>query len=179
MKILVTGAAGFIGYNLCKSLVKDEFQVLGIDNLNSYYDPALKLARLTQIESNNNFTFEKADIADRKALAKLFQTFRPQKVINLAAQAGVRYSIQNPYAYLDSNLTGFLNILELCRHNDVEGLVYASSSSVYGANKKIPFSTDDQTDHPLALYGATKKANELMAHSYSHLYAINIQVYVI
>ena len=172
MKILVTGAAGFIGYNLCKSLVKDKFQVLGIDNLNSYYDPALKLARLTQIKSNNNFTFEKADIADRKALAKLFQTFRPQKVINLAAQAGVRYSIQNPYAYLDSNLTGFLNILELCRYNDVEGLIYASSSSVYGANKKIPFSTDDQTDHPLALYGATKKANELMAHSYSHLYGL-------
>ena len=170
MKILVTGAAGFIGYHLCKSLLDDEYEVLGIDNLNQYYDPNLKHARLSQIESYNNFNFEKIDIADRESITQIFQLFKPKKVVNLAAQAGVRYSIKNPYAYMDTNLVGFLNIIELCRHNDVEGLIYASSSSVYGGNKKIPFSVKDRVDQSLSLYAATKKANELIAHSYSHLY---------
>mgnify|MGYP001169516104 CR=1 FL=1 len=173
MKILVTGAAGFIGYHLCKSLLDDGYEVLGIDNLNDYYDPKLKLARLDQLVPYNNFTFQKIDIADRKSLTKSFIGFKPKKVVNLAAQAGVRYSIKNPYAYMDSNLVGFLNIIELCRHNDVEGLIYASSSSVYGGNKKIPFSVKDRVDKPIALYGATKRANELIAHSYSHLYSLH------
>ena len=146
---------------------------MGIDNINDYYDPALKQARLHNLKPYRNFSFEKIDIAEKAQLTKAFKTFKPEKVVHLAAQAGVRYSIENPYAYLDANLTGFLNILELCRHNEVEGLIYASSSSVYGANTKIPFSTDDQTDHPIALYGATKKANELMAHAYSHLYKLH------
>ena len=170
MKILVTGAAGFIGYHLCKSLLEDDYEVLGIDNLNDYYDPNLKLARLDQLKPYENFTFEKVDIADRDSLTQSFRSFNPQKVVNLAAQAGVRYSIENPYAYIDANLIGFLNIIELCRHNDVEGLIYASSSSVYGGNTKIPFSVEDRVDMPLALYGVTKRANELIAYSYSHLY---------
>ena len=171
-KILVTGCAGFIGYHFTKSLLDDDYEVLGIDNINNYYDPALKQARLNNLKPYRNFSFEKIDIGEREQLAKIFKNFNPDKVVHLAAQAGGRYSIENPYAYLDANLTGFLNILELCRHNEVEGLIYASSSSVYGSNTKIPFSADDQTDAPIALYGATKKANELMAHAYAELYQI-------
>ena len=172
MKILVTGVAGFIGYHLCKSLLEDDYEVLGIDNINDYYDPKLKLARLEQLKPYKNFKFEKVDIADRDSITQSFQSFKPRKVINLAAQAGVRYSLENPYAYIDANLVGFLNIIELCRHNNVEGLIYASSSSVYGGNEKIPFSVEDRVDKPLALYGATKRANELIAYSYSHLYGL-------
>ena len=173
MKILVTGAAGFIGFHLSKSLLDDGFEVLGIDNINDYYDPNLKYARLEQLKPNKNFTFEKIDIADRESITKAFIDFKPNKVVNLAAQAGVRYSIENPYAYMDANLVGFLNIIELCRHNNVEGLIYASSSSVYGGNTKIPFSVEDRVDKPIALYGATKRANELIACSYSHLYSLH------
>ena len=173
MKILVTGAAGFIGFHLSKSLLNDDYEVLGIDNLNDYYDPNLKLARLDQLKPYKNFTFNKVDIADRESITRSFQQFKPNKVVNLAAQAGVRYSIENPYAYMDSNLTGFLNIIELCRHNDVEGLIYASSSSVYGGNTKIPFSVEDRVDFPISLYGVSKRANELIAHAYSHLYRLN------
>ena len=172
-KIFVTGAAGFIGYHLCKSLLDDGYFVLGVDNINDYYDPHLKQARLTKLKSNKNFTFDKIDIVDRRLLTKSFQSFNPDKVVNLAAQAGVRYSIKNPYAYMDSNLIGFLNIIELCRHEEVEGLVYASSSSVYGANEKIPFSIDDRVDQPISFYAASKRANELIAHSYSHLYNLH------
>jgi len=173
MKILITGSAGFIGFHLSKSLLDDGYDILGIDNLNDYYDPNLKQARLDQLVRYKNFMFQKIDIADRESLTKSFQSFKPQKVVNLAAQAGVRYSIENPYAYMDSNLVGFLNIIELCRHSDVEGLIYASSSSVYGGNDKIPFSVDDQVDNPISLYAATKKANELIANSYSHLYGLH------
>tara|TARA_B100001971_G_scaffold212731_1_gene243699 strand:- start:882 stop:1835 length:954 start_codon:yes stop_codon:yes gene_type:complete len=172
-KILVTGAAGFIGFHLCKSLLEDGYVVLGIDNINDYYDPTLKLARLEQLKPYKNFKFEKVDIADRESITKSFQAFKPNKVVNLAAQAGVRYSIENPYAYMNSNLVGFLNIIELCRHNEVEGLIYASSSSVYGGNIKIPFSVEDQVDNPISLYGATKRANELIARSYSRLYDLH------
>jgi len=172
-KILVTGAAGFIGFHLSKSLLEDGYEVLGIDNLNDYYDPKLKHARLDIIKKYPNFKFEKVDIANREPLTKIFEDFAPNKVVNLAAQAGVRYSLTNPYAYMESNLVGFLNIIELCRHNDIEGLIYASSSSVYGSNKKIPFSVDDRVDNPISLYAATKKANELIAHSYSHLYGLH------
>ena len=172
-KILVTGSAGFIGFHFSKNLLEDGFEVLGIDNINDYYSPGLKEARLAELKCFKNFTFKKIDITDKDLLTDSFTYFNPEKVVHLAAQAGVRYSTENPYAYLDANLTGFLNILELCRHNGVEGLIYASSSSVYGANTKIPFSVDDNTDHPIALYGATKKANELMAHSYSHLYGLH------
>jgi len=173
MKILITGAAGFIGYNLCKSLLEDDYEVFGIDNINDYYDPNLKLARLEQLKSYKNFKFEKVNIADRETITKSFQSFKPNKVVNLAAQAGVRYSIKNPYAYMNSNLIGFLNIIELCRHNDVKGLIYASSSSVYGGNTKIPFSVDDCVDNPISLYAASKKSNELIANSYSHLYGLH------
>ncbi len=173
MKILVTGAAGFIGYHLSKSLLSDGYEVLGIDNINNYYDENLKLNRLGELKSFENFNFLKVDISDRELLSRAFEKFKPTKVVNLAAQAGVRYSITNPYAYLESNLHGFLNIIELCRNFEVEGLIYASSSSVYGGNTKIPFSEKDRTDKPLALYGATKMANELIAHSYSHLYNLN------
>jgi UDP-glucuronate 4-epimerase len=172
-KIMVTGSAGFIGFHLCKSLLDDGFEVLGIDNLNDYYDPKLKHSRLDQLAPNKHFTFEKIDIADRESLTKAFIDFKPNKVVNLAAQAGVRYSIENPYAYMDANLVGFLNIIELCRHNNVEGLIYASSSSVYGGNTKIPFSVEDRVDKPISLYGATKRANELIAYSYSHLYGLH------
>ena len=172
-KILVTGAAGFIGYHLCKSLLDDNNEVLGIDNINDYYAPQLKHARLDQLTPFKNFTFEKIDIRDRKSLARSFQSFKPNKVVNLAAQAGVRYSIENPYAYMDANLVGFLNIIELCRHNDVEGFIYASSSSVYGGNIKIPFSVEDRVDDPISLYAASKKSNELIANSYSHLYGLH------
>lgn len=173
IKVLITGAAGFIGFHYSKSLLADGYEVLGIDNMNDYYDPSLKQARLNELLPFNNFSFKKVNIADREELTTEFILFHPEKVVHLAAQAGVRYSIENPYAYLDANLTGFINILELCRHNGVEGLIYASSSSVYGSNTKIPFSTGDKTDRPIALYGATKKANELMAHAYSHLYGLH------
>jgi UDP-glucuronate 4-epimerase len=173
VKILVTGVAGFIGFHLSKSLLDDGYEVLGIDNLNDYYDPKLKHARLNQLIPYKNFTFQKIDIADRALLTHSFNSFNPNKVVNLAAQAGVRYSIENPYAYMNSNLVGFLNIIELCRHNDVEGLIYASSSSVYGGNEKIPFSVEDRVDKPLALYGVTKIANELIAQSYSNLYGLH------
>jgi UDP-glucuronate 4-epimerase len=170
MKYLVTGAAGFIGNFVAERLCKEGHEVIGLDNLNDYYDTHLKLARLKRIEHFANFTFIKMDLADREGIANLFMTEDFERVIHLAAQAGVRYSIENPMAYIDSNIVGFTTILEGCRHNNIKHLVYASSSSVYGANKKIPFSTDDNVDHPVSLYAATKKSNELMAHTYSHLY---------
>lgn len=170
MKFLVTGAAGFIGNFVAERLCKEGHEVIGLDNLNDYYDPNLKLARLKRIEHFENFTFIKMDISDRLAIANLFETEKFERVIHLAAQAGVRYSIENPMAYIDSNMVGFATILEGCRHHKVKHLVYASSSSVYGANKKVPFSESDNVDHPVSLYAATKKSNELMAHTYSHLY---------
>jgi len=170
MKYLVTGAAGFIGAATCQKLLAAGNDVIGIDNLNDYYDVNLKLARLAQFESHERFSFKKLDIADREDIAELFKTQKFDRVIHLAAQAGVRYSIENPDSYADSNLVGHLNILEGCRHNQVAHLVYASSSSVYGLNEKTPFATTDSVDHPVSFYAATKKANELMAHSYSHLY---------
>ena len=172
MRILVTGAAGFIGSSLSERLLARGDEVLGYDNLNSYYDPTLKEARLARLTPQPKFHFARASLEDRAALEKAFAEFRPQRVVNLAAQAGVRYSIENPYAYIESNLVGFINVLEACRHGKVEHLVYASSSSVYGANRKLPFSVQDAVDHPVSLYAATKKANELMAHAYSHLYAL-------
>jgi UDP-glucuronate 4-epimerase len=170
MNILVTGAAGFIGFHVCKRLLERGERVTGVDNMNDYYDVSLKEARLAMIMPFEGFTFVKADIADRNAMEELFRTGEFDRVINLAAQAGVRYSIQNPHAYIESNIVGFLNILEGCRHNGVKHLVYASSSSVYGANETMPFSVHDNVDHPLSLYAASKKANELMAHTYSNLY---------
>jgi UDP-glucuronate 4-epimerase len=172
MKLLVTGAAGFIGHALTHSLCQRGDDVVGIDNLNNYYDVGLKQARLQQLETYKNFHFVNLDIADPVTLEELFRQFRFDRVLNMAAQAGVRYSLENPRAYIDSNLVGFGNLLECCRHHDIEHLVYASSSSVYGANQSMPFSTADNVDHPVSLYAATKKANELMAHSYSHLYRI-------
>jgi len=170
MKVMVTGTAGFIGNHLAIKLLERGDEVIGIDNLNDYYDVNLKLARLDRIKDHANFTDVRADIADRERMEQLFKQHQPQRVVNLAAQAGVRYSIENPHAYVDSNIVGFLNILEGCRHNEVEHLVYASSSSVYGANETMPFSVHDNVDHPLSLYAASKKANELMAHTYSNLY---------
>ena len=172
MTLLVTGAAGFVGFHLSRSLLSEGASIIGIDSLNDYYDVSLKLARLEQLKGHSNFEFIKLDLADRAGTEALFQTYKPQAVVHLAAQAGVRYSLKNPHAYLDSNLAGFLNILEGCRHCQPEHLVFASSSSVYGNNKKVPFSTDDFVDHPVSLYAATKKSNELMAHAYSHLYDI-------
>ena len=172
MKYLVTGAAGFIGMYTAKRLLDDGHEVVGLDNLNDYYDVKLKHARLEELAPYDNFRFIKMDIADRDGIAQLFKEEQFHRVIHLAAQAGVRYSIENPMAYIDSNLVGMATILEGCRHNKVEHLVYASSSSVYGMNPKIPFSTSDNVDHPVSLYAATKKSNELMAHSYSHLYGI-------
>ena len=172
-KILVTGAAGFVGFHLTLSLLKDGIQVLGIDNLNDYYDIKLKNDRLNLLKKYPNFIFKKLDISCNENISKSFEDFNPNIVVNLAAQAGVRYSLKNPYAYTDSNLVGFINIIELCRLHNVEGFIYASSSSVYGKNSKTPFSTLDPTDNPISLYAATKKANELIAHSYSHLYNLN------
>lgn len=172
--ILVTGAAGFIGSNLVKRIYKEtpNVAVIGIDNMNAYYDVALKDFRLKELEQYSNFTFVKGNIADKVLINELFEKYKPSIVVNLAAQAGVRYSITNPDAYIESNLVGFFNILEACRNYPVEHLVYASSSSVYGSNKKVPYSTDDKVDNPVSLYAATKKSNELMAHAYSKLYNI-------
>ena len=172
MRILVTGAAGFIGSRLSERLLARGDEVLGYDNLNDYYDPALKEARLARLQPHDRFSFAKASLEDRPALERAFAQFEPQRVVNLAAQAGVRYSLENPHAYIDSNIVGFMNILEACRHGDIEHLVYASSSSVYGANRKLPFAVEDSVDHPVSMYAATKKANELMAHTYSHLFAL-------
>ncbi|WP_018878551.1 GDP-mannose 4,6-dehydratase, partial [Thioalkalivibrio sp. ALE28] len=178
MKVLITGAAGFIGSHLALRLLERGDTVIGVDNLNDYYDPGLKRARLDRIRAlpaaRQHFVFEQQDIADRAAMERVFREHRPQRVVNLAAQAGVRYSLENPAAYVDTNLVGFGNILEGCRHNGVEHLVYASSSSVYGANTTMPFSVHDNVDHPLSLYAASKKANELMAHTYSHLYDLPV-----
>jgi UDP-glucuronate 4-epimerase len=171
-KVLVTGAAGFIGFHLCKRLLGRNDEVVGLDNLNSYYDVNLKIGRLKQIEGEKYFRFVKADLAERDAIAKLFTEKKFDIVVNLAAQAGVRYSIENPNVYIQSNIIGFFNILEACRHYPVEHLVYASSSSVYGSNKIVPFKESDFVDQPVSLYAATKKSNELMAYTYSHLYKI-------
>ncbi|HEX7789293.1 MAG TPA: NAD-dependent epimerase [Afipia sp.] len=170
--VLVTGAAGFIGLHVAQRLLQAGHQVVGLDNLNSYYDPALKEARLHLLGNNPHFSFEKLDLADRGGMEALFAKHRFPVVVHLAAQAGVRYSIENPHAYADANLEGFTNILEGCRHTGCRHLLYASSSSVYGANTKVPFSVHDNVDHPISLYAASKKANELMAHAYSHLYGI-------
>ncbi|WP_019571084.1 NAD-dependent epimerase [Thioalkalivibrio sp. ALE11] len=172
MKILITGTAGFIGNALALRLLERGDEVVGVDNLNDYYDVSLKKARLARIQDHERFTEERVDIADREAMQRVFREHQPQRVVNLAAQAGVRYSLENPAAYIDTNLVGFGNILEGCRHNGVEHLVYASSSSVYGANEEMPFSVHHNVDHPLSLYAASKKANELMAHTYSHLYQL-------
>lgn len=172
MKILLTGAAGFIGMHVCERLLARGDEIIGVDNLNDYYDVALKEARLARLQPNPNFRFAKLDIADREGVAALFANEKPQRVINLAAQAGVRYSLENPHAYVDTNLVGFVNILEGCRHAGVEHFVYASSSSVYGGNTRMPFSEHDNVDHPVSLYAASKKANELMAHTYSHLFGL-------
>ncbi len=172
MKVLVTGAAGFIGFHVAQKLLARGDQVVGLDNLNDYYDVNLKLARLAQIEHLPGFTFAKLDLQDRPAMEALFATHRFDAVINLAAQAGVRYSLENPHAYVDSNIVGFTNILECCRHHKIGHLVYASSSSVYGMNSAMPFSIHDNVDHPISLYAASKKANELMAHTYSHLFGL-------
>jgi len=172
MKVLVTGSAGFIGNNLSEKLLNRGDEVIGIDNLNDYYDVTLKQARLAKIADHDKFIEARISLEDRDAVVDVFKTHKPDRVVNLAAQAGVRYSLENPYAYIDTNIVGFINILEACRHNDVEHLVYASSSSVYGANTNMPFSVHNNVDHPVSLYAATKKSNELMAHTYSHLYQI-------
>ena len=172
MTVLVTGAAGFIGSHLSERLLARGDEVLGYDNLNAYYDPALKEARLARLMPQDGFSFVRASLEDRAALEAAFDDFKPQCVVNLAAQAGVRYSLENPHAYIESNIVGFLNILEACRHRGIEHLVYASSSSVYGANRKLPFAVEDSVDHPVSLYAASKKANELMAHTYSHLFGL-------
>jgi UDP-glucuronate 4-epimerase len=174
MKLLVTGAAGFIGYHTSKLLLERGDEVVGLDNLNDYYDVRLKLARLEQLQARPGFRFVKLDLADRTGMAELFAREKFQRVIHLGAQAGVRYSIQNPLAYVDSNVVGTANVLEGCRYHDVEHLVYASTSSVYGANTRMPFSVHQNVDHPLSFYAATKKANELMAHTYAHLYSLPV-----
>jgi UDP-glucuronate 4-epimerase len=171
-KFLVTGAAGFIGFHLCRQLLARGDQVVGIDNLNDYYSVKLKQDRLAQLVGRSGFSFRKVDLADRPAMTRVFSEDQFRVVVNLGAQAGVRYSLKNPHAYVDSNLVGFVNVLEGCRHSGVGHLVYASSSSVYGANTKMPFSVHDNVDHPFSLYAATKKANELLAHTYSHLYQL-------
>jgi len=172
MRILITGAAGFIGSTLAHRLLDRGDAVLGYDNLNDYYDVRLKEARLERLTPRPGFSFVKAALEDRDALDAAFDAFKPQRVVNLAAQAGVRYSLENPRAYIDANVVGFLNVLEACRHKGIEHLVYASSSSVYGSNRKLPFAVEDSVDHPVSLYAASKKANELMAHTYSHLFGL-------
>ncbi len=172
MKVLITGAAGFIGSQVALRLLERGDEVVGVDNINDYYDPNLKLARLARIADRPGYSDVREDISDRAAMERVFAEHRPNRVINLAAQAGVRYSLENPHAYVDTNLVGFANILEGCRHNGVEHLVYASSSSVYGSNTRMPFSVHDNVDHPVSLYAASKKANELMAHTYSHLFRV-------
>ena len=173
-RILVTGNAGFIGYHVSERLLARGDEVVGVDNVNDYYDVSLKVARLERLERHEAFTFRRVDLVDRTSLDAIFDELQPTIVVNLAAQAGVRYSLTNPHAYIDSNIVGFLNVLEACRHHDVEHLVYASSSSVYGANTAVPFSVHDNVDHPLSLYAASKKANELMAHTYAHLYRLPV-----
>jgi UDP-glucuronate 4-epimerase len=172
MKLLITGSAGFIGYHLAKKLLDCNYEICGIDNLNDYYSQKLKTDRLDLLRSYDNFKFINADICDMESLKKEFSIHDPEKVVNLAAQPGVRYSLVNPYAYMNSNLIGFLNILEMCKENNIKGLIYASSSSVYGDNKSKPFNIKDRVNKPISLYGATKRANELIAHSYSHLFQI-------
>src|SRR5437870_2149621 len=172
--ILVTGAAGFIGFHVAQRLLQSGYRVVGVDNLNAYYDPRLKAARLDILRNDPRFQFERLDVADRVAIPALFARYRFPVVIHLAAQAGVRYSLRDPHAYVDANLVGFTNILEGCRHNGCRHLLFASSSSVYGANRKLPFSVHDNVDHPISLYAASKKANELMAHTYSHLYGLPV-----
>jgi UDP-glucuronate 4-epimerase len=174
MRVLVTGAAGFIGYHTAEALLARGDEVVGLDNVNDYYDVTLKEARLARLARHNRFRFERVDLVDRPAMDRVFREHRPERVVHLAAQAGVRYAATNPHAYVDSNLTGFVNILEGCRHHGVGHLVYASSSSVYGANTTMPFSIHQSVDHPVSLYAATKKANELMAHAYAHLYRMPV-----
>lgn len=171
-KILVTGSCGFIGMHLCKSLLEDGFQVFGLDNMNNYYDLKLKESRLELLSKYDGFNFTKVDIQNYSILESVFKKIKPSKVVNLAAQAGVRYSLVNPHAYVESNIVGFMNLLELCRYHDIEGMIYASSSSVYGGNNKIPFAESDNVDKPLSMYAVSKKTNELMAYSYSHLYGL-------
>lgn len=174
MRVLVTGAAGFIGSHVSHILLDRGDEVMGLDNLNRYYDPGLKQARLDQLMSKRNFRFVKADISNRLETEEIFVKFKPNRVINLAAQAGVRYGLENPHSYIDTNIMGFLNILEGCRHHSIENLVFASSSSVYGASTQLPFSVEQNVDHPVSLYAATKKSNELMAHCYAHLYRLPV-----
>lgn len=174
MKVLVTGAAGFIGFHTARALLDRDDEVVGFDNLNDYYDVTLKEARVAELAPRNRFTFVKGDLADKSAVEALFAEYKPERVVHLGAQAGVRYSISHPDTYISSNLVGFANILEACRHGKLEHLVYASSSSVYGANTRTPFSVHDNVDHPLSLYAATKKSNELMAHVYAHLYGLPV-----
>lgn len=171
-RVIVTGAAGFIGFHLSRRLLQEGMEVSGVDNFNAYYSTALKEARAKELQAQKGFRLYRQDLVDGPALNRLFEEFRPNRVVNLAAQPGVRYSLENPRAYADSNLVGFINVLEACRHHGVQHLVYASSSSVYGANEKAPFSVSDPVDHPVSLYAATKKANELMAHTYSHLFGL-------
>ena len=172
-KILVTGSSGFIGMHLCMDLLNDGYIVKGIDNMNDYYDVSLKEARLSLLSDYDNFTFNKIDISNLQDVERVFNQFNPEKVVNLAAQAGVRYSIENPHAYIQSNIVGFTNIIEACKNSKVSGLIYASSSSVYGGNKKTPFSDNDMADKPISIYAASKKSNELIAYTYKHLYGLN------
>ena len=172
-RILITGSSGFIGMHACKNLLDDGYKVFGIDNMNDYYDVSLKKARLNILLDYDNFNFKRVDISNLRQVEKIFETFKPQKVVNLAAQAGVRYSLENPHAYIQSNVVGFTNIIELCRNYEVKGLIYASSSSVYGGNEKIPFSVSDRVDKPISIYAASKKSNELIAYTYNHLFGLH------